>query len=185
MIDRLYMIDTDNYINPNFEVDNYKEYFTEDRKLSIENEKRLLSDMCPQIDLNDLSEISDIDLFYTMFKEKIKTGQYEYKVPQMWNSFFSTYYSEIDLFQCLEKINQIRTIGLDLPKPLRVSVCKTDIIYFKAKESDILIEEFWYRLTESSFKVIEIPGNHLTLMQRPNINYIIEYIKTNAHTLIK
>ncbi|TRX32540.1 amino acid adenylation domain-containing protein [Flavobacterium sp. ZT3R18] len=179
-IDRLYMIDTDSYINPNFEVDNCKEYFTDDRKLSIENEKRLLNDMCPQIDLDDLSEINDIDLFYTMFKEKIKTGHYEYKVPQMWNSFFSTYYSEIDLFQCLEKINQIRTIGLDLPKPPRVSVYKTDIIYFKAKESDIINEEFWYHLTESSFEVIEISGTHLTLMQRPNINCIIEYIKSNA-----
>ncbi|WP_185245459.1 non-ribosomal peptide synthetase [Chryseobacterium bernardetii] len=177
---KVIMIDTSSYINPKYDGNYRKEFFTEDYKLSIENEKLLVKTICPQMNIDDLSQIQDLDVFWRQVQEKITETNYDFSIPAFWANYFNKYYKGLDLSAdlswCLEKINRLRTIGLHIPKPHQVPVKKTDVIYFNAKNSEIADVDYWETLTESEFIAKEIEGNHGSIMNTPNIQELALFI---------
>lgn len=171
--DRLIMIDSPNYINPDYNGDYQKEYFTADYQLSIELERTLILDICPQLDISDLAEIQEIDLFWKEIEKKVALRHYDFIIPEFWKDYFQKVYPGTDLAHCIEKINQLRTIGLNIPTPHHDPVEQTKLIYFKAKNSDKEHGLFWKELTKSPFREEEVTGGHGSMMTPPHIEQII------------
>ena len=169
------MIDTMHYLDTNYE-DFYQEaFFQKDHSLILSNEKALVKAICPEINSTHF-KADTIETFWSAVAEEIKHKAYDFKIPEYWAEHFKELYANTDIYTAFKKINQLRTIGLNIPVPYKNSVKNTNVKYIKAASSAIDHQYFWENLTMVSFEAWEVSGTHGTLMQLPHVNEVVASI---------
>jgi len=60
----------------------------------------------------------------------------------------------------------------------RPAVYKGDVVLIRSEMNDEAPESFWSRLVTGEFKVIDVPGNHLSMLEEPNVAALADHLKT-------
>lgn len=181
----LVMIDTPDYVDFEYEGSAENEYFTEDYRLSVVQEKALMAVICPALDQSSLSADLSVDEFWIRVERIIHEANYDFQVPPFWGEPIQHRYGNLDLRLTLKMINQLRTIGLHIPEPHQIPLNHTAVIYVKAKASAGKNLNYWKTLTNGSFEALENDGDHGSVMLKRHIKplavHLIEQLKISVN----